>query len=310
MRVLAVMAHFDPEGVVAPHVRRHIAALGEVARVVVVSTAALRPKQEEWLRANAELVRRENHGYDFFSYREGLLNAGGLESYDSVVVCNDSFVGPLLPYRGILAEMAERPVDFWGLTRSAEVADHVQSFFLAFTPRVASSPAFTRFWQRMTPLSDRGQVILRYELGLSKALRDAGFACGSYFAETAQDRQLARRRVWWRAWLRTQEAPRGERRELLLRRGREAWNPCIGLADRALEAGRLPLVKIDTLRYDPYRLDARRLLAACVRERPDLFADVPDYLERTSRFYPVRPNERLPDPWPLVRPLRRLVRYA
>ncbi len=44
----------------------------------------------------------------------------------------------------------------------------------------------------------------------------------------------------------------------LRKRANEAWNPSAGLADRALDDRRLPYVKIDTLRYDPYGLDAGR----------------------------------------------------
>jgi rhamnosyltransferase len=81
------------------------------------------------------------------------------------------------------------------------------------------------------------------------------------------------------------------------------------MADRALGGARLPLVKIDTLRYDPYRLGSDRLLAACERQYPEQFAGVRQYLERTAVLYPPRPGESA-GPTSPPPPLRRLIGYA
>ena len=310
MRAFATMAHYDPRGRVAPHVRRHIEALNKAfERVIVVSTADLEPADEAWLRDHAELHRRANYGYDFFSYRAGLLEAGNLEDYDRVVICNDSFVGPLHDYEEILTAMSQRTVDFWGLTSSTRIAPHVQSFFVCFMPWVVRSHAFQQFWQRMSPVSDRWQVIRRYEVGMSKTLQDAGFAGGSYFTENDDDRRIGRLRVLWWAALRAQKQPRRARIGAFRRLAAEAWNPCAGLADRALGAARLPLVKIDTLRYDPYNLGAESLLAACEAAYPEQFGDIRAFLAETAIFYPPRKGEILPEPALPLRPLYPAVRY-
>ena len=310
MARLAVMAHYDPDGDVATHTRRHIEALAaDVAEVVVVSTADLGPAEAAWIGERATLVRRENFGYDFLSYATGLERAGDLSRFDEVIVCNDSFVGPLVPYRELFSAMAPRAVDFWGLTASRRVSPHVQSFFVAFRPWVVASRSFRQFWARMIPLSDRRQVILQYEVGLTRTLADAGFTWGSYFEETDEDRALARRRVRWWATRRVPLRPARTSWSLLRRRATEEWNPSIALADACLDDARLPFVKIDTLRYDPYGLGADRLLGACEDRYPEHFAGVREWLERTEAHYPVRPNEVLrPVPGPL-RPLAGLVRY-
>ena len=311
MRAFVAMAHYDPDGQVAPHVRRHILALQAFAeRVVVVSTADLLAEDEVWLRDNVELIRRDNYGYDFLSYKTGLDAEPNLHEYDHVIVCNDSYVGPFVAYADIVAEMDSRPVDFWGLTRSDRVAPHVQSFFVCFRPWVVRSKAFRSFWERMTPLSDRRQVILRYEVGMTGLLESAGFASGSYFEETSDDVLIARRRVRWWAALRVHGLRGSDRRRVFRQRAAEAWNPCIALADRCLGDSRLPIAKIDTLRYDPYGLDSARLLRTCLAHRPDHFGDVPGYLERTCAAYPVRENERLPKPPISIRAFHRWVRYA
>ena len=307
---LAVMAHYDPVGEVAPHTRRHVEALvADVEEVVVVSTADLGEEEEGWLRERVRLVRRENYGYDFLSYARGLEAAGDLSRFDEVVICNDSFVGPLRPYREVFAAMAPRAVDFWGLTRSDRVEPHLQSFFVVFRPWVVESEAFTGFWSRMIPLSDRRQVILQYEVGLTTTLAGAGFSWASFYEESDADRSLARRRVRWWAAHRVGLSPSRATLTRLRRRGSEAWNPAIALADVSLDGGRLPYVKIDTLRYDPYGLGAGRLLAGCEDRFPEHFDGVREWLDRTAVHYPTRPNEvlrRTPGP---LRPLTPTVRY-
>jgi Rhamnan synthesis protein F len=303
------MAHYDHRGGVGPHVRRQVESVAEaVDRLVVVSTAALTEASRTWLAGRAELVERPNYGYDFTSYQVGLHRAGDLTAYDEVVICNDTYV-PVTPYSRIFDEMAARPVDFWGLTLNDRVSPHVQSFFVAFRPWVVGSRAFLRFWSGLDPLSARRQVIKRHEVGLSRCLHGAGFRSGAYFRESPADERLARRRVrWWaahRPGLTRSRAGLGAWRE----RAREPWNPALALADMALDDGRLPYVKLDTLRFDPYGLGADKLLDYCEQQLPESFAGVREFLDATSGYYPPRPSEELRPTPPALAPLRRQVEY-
>ena len=304
------MAHFDVDGEIAPHARRHVEALREVAiRLVVVTTSQLTDEARDWLAARGELIERANLGYDFMSYKAGLEHAGDLSRYDEVVLCNDSFVGPLVSYQDVFAAMEDRRTDFWGMTRSDRIDRHLQSYFLVFRQSVVSSVVFRRFWDEMVPLPKRRLVIRKYEVGLTRRLREAGFALASYFEENGADRCTARRRVVWWAVLRNGGGLRALGTRRFWSHAREPWNPVAALADRALGSARLPLVKIDTLRFDPMGLGARRLLALCETEYPAAFEGVREFLARTRSRYPYRRGERLPAPrFPFSR-LRRLVRY-
>ncbi len=305
---LVVFACFDPDGEVAPHVRRHIEAWrGECRRLIVVSTSQLTAEGRSWLSANSELMERENYGYDFYSYRTGLLAAGDLSGYDEVVICNDTFVGPLRPYAGIFSDMADTPVDFWGMTQNRRIEPHVQSYFVVFRRWVAGSKTFRDFWHGMAPVSDRREVIHRYEVGLSRRLIGAGFTMGRHFTESPGDRRIARLRVAW--WVLHRPGGRigGIRRTA--QRMSEEWNPMYALADAAVLGDRLPLVKLDTLRFDPYGLGAARLLRRCERAYPTAFEGVRAFLDRTAKRYPVRAGEKLRSTPFLLRPLRLVVGY-
>lgn len=307
---LAVMAQYDPRGTLGPHVRRLVDSLAAaVDDLVVVSASDLTDEARRFLSQRSRLVERDNTGYDFLGYREALA-AADLAAYDEVTICNDSVV-PVLDHAAVYAAMADRPVDFWGLSETDRVRHHVQSFFVTFRRPVLESAAFADFWDDVTVLDDRSQVIRRYEVGLSRRLYKAGFTSGAHFAETDADRAIARRRVAWWALGRTGVPRSREQAALLRKRAVVPWNPSIALADRALEpAPRLSHVKIDTLRHDPYGLGAERLLTLCEQRHPAAFEGVRGFLADTAASYPTRPGEELrPLPRP-VRALRRFVEYG
>ena len=305
------MAHYDVAGELRPHVLGQVEALASsVDTLVVCTTAQLTEQSRAWLSERAVVVERANYGYDFFSYKVGLDAAGDLTRFEEVVVCNDTYVFALDSYDRVFDDMATRPCDFWGLTAAERVAPHIQSFFIAFRPWVVASQAFVSFWEEMEPISNRRQVIRRYEVGMSRRLYQAGFRSDTYFVETPEDRRIARERMrWWAAHRSPFPLSRAEVREWR-DRANEPWNPARSLADRVLDDARLPYVKIDTLRYDPYNLDAQRLLELCERRYPERFAAVREFLDETAQYYPLRDTERLL-PTPLaLEPLFPRVRYS
>jgi hypothetical protein len=282
------MAHYDPDGDLAPHARRNAEALlAACDRVLLVTTATLTAAARAAVPAGVELIERDNEGYDFYSWKVGIASLD-LGALDQLITCNDSYVGPLVPYGRILGAMARVPVDFWGITRTDRRAPHVQSYFVSYRRWVLHSAAFRRFWTSMVPISDRLEVIKRYEIGLSGGLLAAGFGMGAYFVENEADRRQARLRHWWWAANAVRNQPPDRRLAAARRMPFEFWNPMAALADRALHGARLPVVKLDTLRYDPYRLGADTLLAECEREYPDAFAGVRELLERTAPRYAAR----------------------
>jgi len=286
----AVFAHFDPDGEVAPHVRRAIVALAEFAqRLVVVSTAPLTAGSREWLRTQAELVERANSGHDFASYRAGLELFDG--DADQLILMNDSAVVPLWSLTGIFAEMDSRHRDMWGLTPGYGFDRHIQSYFLVFERPAFESPVFREFWVSMPDTISRTEVIVGHEVGLSTIMRSAGFQLDTYFLPTIRDliRGAARAHAAeldgaWRE--RRWRNVAGWYRRFPGRVRHPEWNPAVALADTALRRPHvLPAIKLSTLRDDAYHLGAPALLGALERHQPKHFVGVEDYLNRTDIAY-------------------------
>lgn len=280
------MAHFDPDAQLADHTKRFIEQLiGVCDKVILVTTSGLDPRSQLWAESQAPLtvIERPNEGYDFMSYRTG-LEAAALSEATELVVCNDSFVGMTSSLRRIWRTMARKRCDFWGITMNAEIAPHVQSYFMVFRPGVAMSAAFRSFWSNVRVLPTKTDVIHAYEIGLSQHLIAEGFLPAAFFVPSTREtwRALERQRWCWDP----NYFPQSLRNQSRLTRAAidsyRSWNPTILLADHVLRH-RLPLLKLQVLREDPAQLGATGLLDKCEARFPDLFSGVRAYVERTTR---------------------------
>ncbi|MBG6083551.1 rhamnan synthesis F family protein [Zhihengliuella flava] len=294
MSLLVVMAHFDFERRLREHTLRTLEALSaDSDRVVVVSTSGLREQDLARLPPRVEFIARANYGYDFYSYKWALDAVGNFGDFDRLVICNDSFVGPLVPLRDVVDSTQARSCDLMGMTYSHHHGGHVQSFFMSVNSHVARSRAFRRFWQDMEPVTNRMDVIHKYEIGFSRAIENAGFTLGSYFQPSEEEEVLAQDRyLWFREHRIDATYPDKVLAELHpFVPGSKPWNPAVAYADRVLDNNRLPLLKFDTLRFDPYELGSRRLLTACEERKPEAFRGVSSFLEATKSRYPFRRGE-------------------
>lgn len=241
-RRLVLFAHHDPDDDVAPYVRVHLDALRALAaRVVLVTTAPLSPRTAASLLGPCDHVRlRGNAGYDFAGWAEALA-AEDLDAFDEVVLTNSSVVGPLRLLQEVFDEMDRRDVDWWGLVEAPSPARHVQSWFLVFRRAAHRHPAFARFFRSVLPYRDKAQVVLSYELGLTKFLDENGLRRGALLPHDE-----VRRRA-------PSLYPRG--------------NPTYHLAAELLELG-LPYVKVEALRGVAFGRDSTlRRLGESVRAR-------------------------------------------
>ncbi len=285
----AIFAHFDPDGLVAPHVRRHLAELAAtVDHVVIVSTAPLTARSHRRLAQYGQVITRRNEGYDFASWREGILRTVDWSAPPRLVIGNDSTIGPLRPLRSMIASMDAKGADVWGATVSYQYERHLQSFYLVCDPKVVADSAFRAFWESMTPISKRMFVIERYELGFSRLMRVKGYSLAGYFEPTPREQFLCD--------LRHRRAMVGNKGWDKLRRPWELWrdttripgagsNPMVGLWDRAIPDGRLPFVKFDSIRDDPYHLGSEQMIARCEKAFPRMFDGVREYIDRTRAAY-------------------------
>jgi lipopolysaccharide biosynthesis protein len=174
-RRLAIFAHREPENTVRPYVVHHLSKLrDECDELVFVSTAPLLSREMEKTRDLAtRAFLTDKTGSDFHLWKDALMSVS-LERWDELLLTSSSVFGPLAPLRLTLDEMSASPCDFWGMTDDAEPEYHLESYFLVLRAKVLRSPAFRAFFASVQPPKDAGDVLLRYEVGLTRSLQEAG----------------------------------------------------------------------------------------------------------------------------------------
>lgn len=178
---VCVFTHWDGAGDVRPHVLHQIRSLAAAGMSVlfVTNAGSLRPAALEALKPIcAGVMVRRNVGYDFGAWREGLAHLN-LPRADTamVVIANDSVYGPLAPLDEMLTRIDLDVADVWGCTDTWQSRYHLQSYFMAFSPRVIASEAWRNFWAQVRPTWAKSWLIRLYEVGLTQSLLRAGFTC-------------------------------------------------------------------------------------------------------------------------------------
>lgn len=294
MRRAVVLAHHDPHGILDPHVARAIVAYRRAAdRIVVVSTS-VRVLPREVAGVVDTFLPRDNVGYDFGSWRDGLATLsprGGFDApgFDEVVCVNDSVYGPLRDIRPALADARTADADLWGMVLSRQPPrgggraprPHLQSWFFAARRPLLDAVPWRRFWEAVVPLPTKAGVVARYELGLSESVAAAGFRVAALheapvaappWGEIAP--HLSPRHPG-RAWR-------------LLRKSRAALHNPAELRPGPVLAAGVPFVKVSVFRVNHYGLDprvVRSLLAAAADGYDPSLVDA--HLSRTAGPVPV-----------------------
>jgi rhamnosyltransferase len=249
-----VYAHWDRDGIVDPYV---IHALREyrtvVDRLVFVSTHCT-SESPALSSLVDDVIVRENLGFDFASWREGLLRLD-VPAYDEILFTNSSVYGPLWPIASCLNTAVAHQSDLWGMTVSLEPEEHLQSYFMGMSRRLLTSDCGRRLWECVRPVSTKRDAIDAYELRWMRDCCANGFAVHALFDGRQHPQvpvleQLSNM-ACWPPW---QKRVRRYRRSIR----RPTYNPTHLQWKQVLEAG-VPLLKVDLLRDNPVGIDARRI---------------------------------------------------
>ena len=171
-----IFVHYDRDNRVDDYLYYYLKELQKNAsHLVFVSTAKLSHNDIETLSQYcSKVITRDNIGYDFMSYKVG-LDSFDYQSFDEIVICNDSVYGPFYPLKNLFTVMHNKKCDFWGITDNIDMGYHLQSYFLVVKKNVISSPVFQEFWDKVKVLKDKDSIIEKYEVGFTQALLKAGF---------------------------------------------------------------------------------------------------------------------------------------
>jgi glycosyltransferase involved in cell wall biosynthesis len=183
---VAVFVTHSPDGRVKAHVIHFISELQRSGIGVVLVIAADKPMQDLTPEIDSlvlGLFVRENKGYDFAAWAHVLQLHPALFAAPILYLVNDSIFGPLNrdKFAALLERIRCENADVIGLTDSDEHEWHLQSYFLAFKARALSYIPFHRFFNAISILPKKDDVIRNYEVKLASYLRDHGLKVAVLF---------------------------------------------------------------------------------------------------------------------------------
>lgn len=198
MERVGIFLFFDDEGYVDKYVEY---LLDDIIRsfdkLVIVCNGVLSDDGRQILsKYSQDIIVRQNTGFDVGGFKFGMeyLGWNELEKYDEVVLFNDSFFGPLYPFKIVFDEMGSRTdVDFWGLSMHGAAPPipntvnpygyrprYLQTYFLVFRKKLVQAEIFQSYWNDMEEYKTFEAVATGFGPVLTKKFEDAGFRVGVY----------------------------------------------------------------------------------------------------------------------------------
>jgi lipopolysaccharide biosynthesis protein len=273
-----ILAHYDPDGLVDPHVMYSLSEYRKAfSHITVVSVSAKRlPAEHEYLADT--FIARNNIGYDFLSWKIGYDALGDKEAFFEIAFANDSVYGPLFDIEHVLAAPAVKEADFWGMTSSFERTWHIQSFFFAMRQRLLNSGLAQKFWDEIASAQTKRETITRYELSMANFFRERGWKTAAIY-NAPQSQSLGR-------ILRLEITPAQPWRSIRniygsLRYGSGAPNPMHHRCSFAIQAG-VPFVKVELMRSNPHQLRLKPILKFIKRNSRYPSSLIDAHIQRTQ----------------------------
>ena len=203
VRRLALFVHYQGDRKISEPDLYLLFELRKTAEIILVSNSALdRASRAKAAPLVREIQIRDNHGYDFGAWRDALASVKNLDSYDELILLNNSIIGPFYPFERIFGKMAGSGADFWGMTEFPEthnprreeakalpdgvIPRHIQSYFMVFRRNVFTSEVFRSFWRNVKDETSLPEVVARYETQLSGLLERSGFRSDVYLRTGAR----------------------------------------------------------------------------------------------------------------------------
>lgn len=194
---LGIFAFYEKNGIVEDYVVYLLKELRtSVKRLIFVCNGILSEEGRHCLDGVIDdIVMRENLGFDAGGFREVLLTfveQNGLNDYEEIVLCNDTFFGPFVPFADIFGEMVSRKLDFWGLSAQPKSIDFwsgsdnvvpafIQSFFIVIGKKMFSDKHFVSFWRNLeVDKWNRTQIVEKYEQRFTTYFENLGYRWGTY----------------------------------------------------------------------------------------------------------------------------------
>ncbi|MBQ8912842.1 MAG: rhamnan synthesis protein F, partial [Lachnospiraceae bacterium] len=225
---LLIFFFYDRAGIVDDYIPYMLSDIKEnVSDILVVCNGELTDEGKiKFERFTDNILKRENVGFDVWAYKTAMESVGWekLGLYDEIILMNFTMMGPVYPFRDMFDAMAQKDLDFWGITQfyktdfdpwggqpDGYIPDHIQSHFIAVRKDMINSDEFHDYWDNMPMINGSLDSVINHESKFTKYFEKAGFKWKVYAdAEDFRD---------------------------------YSFQPCVGMAKRMIDEKKCPIFK-------------------------------------------------------------------
>jgi len=181
-----IFAHYHSKGFLRKDIENFLIKSQKVFTKIIFISTNIKQKELKKIPKRIKTIKRKNIGYDFYSYKIGLnyFSKKLKENYENkdFFFSNSSilFVKPDLLLKRI-RKVQIKDNELWGISRSLELTDHIQSYFFFFSAKLLKNKNILMWWKKMKPLNVHYKIILKYELGLSKIMLNNNIKLNSFY---------------------------------------------------------------------------------------------------------------------------------
>jgi len=170
-----IFAHYHSNGLVRKDIINFINKSEKYFTKIIFVSTKINFKELKKISKKIKVIKRKNTGYDFYSYKIGweYIRKISKNNNDSkkFYFANSSilYINPRKMMKSI-NKIDIKKDEFWGISRSLELTDHIQSYFFFFSSCLFENQNILNWWEKIKPLNLHYKVILKYELGLSNLM--------------------------------------------------------------------------------------------------------------------------------------------
>lgn len=181
---IAVVAHWSTNPEISQSLENYLKGILRENYSVIVISACESPESLTMtaeLKGKITLLRKPNLGYDFGSWAVAFEAFPQIFNAKNLILTNDSLIGPLSDFSQLLKDLEKSAFDITGITDNAQLQYHIQSYLMHFNKNAIQNLNIQNFLKSIVHLGLKNDVILKYELGLTRTAQLSGLFVGALF---------------------------------------------------------------------------------------------------------------------------------
>ena len=197
MKRFGIFLCFDVDGIIDDYIYYMLDDICQnLEELIIVSNGYLNEESMSRLKKYTEhdIVIRDNIGFDAGAWRDVMLHVGfiKLTKFDEIILFNDSFFGPIYPFKEMFDKMDGEDVDYWGITNHGEAPNsrdlcpygyrprYIQTYFLAFRKKLVKSVEFQEYWANLPDYETFEDLAFKHGAVFTKYFEDLGYKWKAY----------------------------------------------------------------------------------------------------------------------------------